>query len=62
MGDHSAPAGGWSEKVTGAWSWFVAHRRKMYAVAMVAIPLASRFVPDFPTDVFMDAARVFLGA
>jgi hypothetical protein len=62
MGEHSAADGGWLDKLTGALSWFAANRRKIYAVAVVVIPLASRYVPDFPSDAFMDAARVFLGA
>lgn len=62
MGEHNAPAEGWLEKVSGAVTWFVSHRRKLYGVALVVIPLASRYVPDFPTDAFMDIARVFLGA
>ncbi|AUG87287.1 hypothetical protein HOS59_gp23 [Streptomyces phage Rowa] len=62
MGDHSAPDGGFLDKAARAVSWFVANRRKIYAVVVVAIPLVSRVWPDFPADALLDAARIFLGA
>jgi hypothetical protein len=62
MGDHSAPDGGWSDKLSRGVTWFVANRRKLYAAAVVLIPLAARYIPDFPSDALLDALKVFLGA
>lgn len=62
MGDCSAPNGGWLDKASRAASWFVANRRKLYAVAVVAIPLAARYIPGFPADALLDACKAFLGA
>jgi hypothetical protein len=61
MGDHSTPDAGWLDKLSRAVSWFVANRRKLYGVAIVVIPLASRYVPGFPADALLDACKVFLG-
>lgn len=65
MGEHSAPESSWvrvARKALTAGKWVATHRRKLYAVAVVVIPLASRYVPDFPSDAFLDVLRAFLGA
>ncbi|MFE3409442.1 hypothetical protein ACFXMT_14230 [Streptomyces mirabilis] len=62
MADHSAPNDGWLDKAGEAVTWVATHRRKIYGAALVLIPLAARYIPGFPADAFMDAARLFLGA
>jgi len=62
MGEHSAPDGGWQGKLGRAALWLVANRRKVYAGLVVAVPLLARYIPGFPADALMEAARVFLGA
>jgi hypothetical protein len=59
MGEHTATPtdSSWLR----ALKWCVAHRRKLIAGAIVALPLVSRFVPGFPADVFVDVLRSFLG-
>lgn len=57
MGEHSAPTNklrGWA-----AYAW--AHRRKIASALIVALPLASRYVPDFPSDAVLSVLRAFLG-
>lgn len=39
-------------------AWVIAHRRKLYAVSVVAIPLVARYVPGFPTDEVLSVIRV----
>ena len=59
MGEHSkAEPVWWSRAVR----WVVANRRKIYAAAVVAIPLVSRYVPGFPADEILGVLRAFLGA
>ncbi|MFJ9318812.1 hypothetical protein [Streptomyces globisporus] len=62
MGEHSAPDDGWKANLGRAVLWLVANRRKVYAGLVVALPLLARYIPDFPSDALLDAARVFLGA
>lgn len=59
MGDHSADQ---PSKLREAFYWAVAHRRKLVSVAIIALPIVSRFVPDFPASQVVDYLRVFLGA
>jgi hypothetical protein len=58
MGTHSDE----SSKLREAWYWAVAHRRKILSGAVVALPLVSRFVPDFPSGEILTVLRGFLGA
>lgn len=58
MGTHSAD----SSKFREALYWLVAHRRKVAAAVVVALPFVARFVPGFPDDVIADALRAYLGS
>ncbi|MGW5637124.1 hypothetical protein [Streptomyces sp. NPDC003832] len=58
MGTHSAD----TSKLREALYWAVAHRRKLAAAVVVALPLVARLVPGFPDDVIADALRAYLGA
>jgi len=59
MGDHSAlPESALAR--AKAWAW--AHRRKIAMGAIVAMPLVSRVVPDFPANEAVSFLRMFLGA
>jgi len=40
----------------------ITNRRKIYAAAVVALPLVSRYVPGFPSDEILGVLRAFLGA
>jgi hypothetical protein len=65
MGEHSKPRKAYDAAFMAVYRsalWVGKHRRKIYAVAVVVIPLAARYMPDFPADALLDAARVFLGA
>jgi hypothetical protein len=65
MGEHSKGRKAYDSAFMAVYNsarWVTKHRRKLYAVAVVVIPLASRYVPDFPSDALMDVARAFLGA
>ncbi|MGW6754537.1 hypothetical protein [Streptomyces sp. NPDC055006] len=59
MGEHSAeePA-----KVAKALAWVAAHRRKIYGVIVVALPLVARYVPGFPADAVLKIVQAFLGS
>jgi hypothetical protein len=59
MGDHSA---GSEPAWYRAGVWTINNRRKLIAGAIVALPLLSRYVPDFPSDAIMTVLRGFLGA
>jgi hypothetical protein len=62
MGEHSATEGrDWKTKAAAALSWVSKHRRKIYAALAVGLPLASRWVPDFPSATVLDVLRAFLG-
>lgn len=69
MGEHSATGTGWRERAKAlaakTWAgirWFAANRGKILGVAVVALPLISRYVPSFPADAVLDVVRAFLGA
>lgn len=59
MGDHSIET---SSTVRDAFVWLLANRRKVVSVAIVALPIVSRFVPGFPSDEILSVLRGFLGA
>jgi hypothetical protein len=59
MGDHSTES---SSVLREALYWAVANRRKILSVAIVALPIVSRFVPGFPSDEILAVLRGFLGA
>lgn len=59
MGEHSAPAHS-ALYNAGAALW--KHRRKIASALIVALPIVSRFVPDFPAGEIVSALRAFLGA
>lgn len=59
MGDHSALPESTLARAK-AWAW--AHRRKIAMGAIVAMPLVSRVVPDFPANEAVSFLRMFLGA
>ncbi|MGW6920858.1 hypothetical protein ACWGA9_06175 [Streptomyces sp. NPDC054950] len=58
MGEHSAPESSWASRL----AWLVENRKKIVAGLVVILPLASRYVPGFPTDEVLSVLRVFLGA
>ncbi len=58
MGEHSAPS---PNKFMTAVGWAMEHKAKILSVAVVVLPLVSRYVPDFPSDAILSAVRVFLG-
>ena len=69
MGEHSAAEAGWkvkakrlAERTWAGIRWFAANRGKILGVAVVALPLISRYVPSFPADAVLDVVRAFLGA
>lgn len=62
MRDHSAPDGGAMAKVRDVARWVWRNRRKVAAAAIIAIPLAARYVPGFPADDAVSVLRAFLGA
>lgn len=59
MGEHEAP-GKPSWRV--ALDWALAHKRSILGVAVVALPLLSRYVPGFPAEEVLSLLRSFLGA
>lgn len=59
MGEHSAPQ---DSVATRARNFAWKHRRKIAMGAILAMPLVSRVVPDFPADEAMSLLRLFLGA
>lgn len=59
MGEHSKPS--WTSRLSDAGRWLAENRRKVYAVAVVALPLVSRYVPGFPSEEILSVARVILG-
>lgn len=64
MGEHSKPRKAYDAAFMGVYRaalWARKNRRTLYAAALVLIPLAARYWPDFPADALMDALRVFLG-
>lgn len=65
MGKHSKARRAYDAAFMKAYDaalWVGKNRRKIYAFLVVAIPLAARYIPDFPSDALMDVARIFLGA
>lgn len=62
MGDHSAPDSGALSKLGRVARWTWTHRRKVAAVALVAIPILARYVPGFPAAEAVSLLRTFLGA
>jgi hypothetical protein len=58
MGEHSAQTSKLRSLAAYAWT----HRRKIASALIVALPLVSRLVPDFPSDLILTYLRVFLGA
>ena len=62
MGEHGKSEPVWRTRLVGAVRWVVENRRKIYAAAVVAIPLVSRYVPGFPSDEILGVLRAFLGA
>lgn len=42
--------------------WAIAHRRKIIAAVVVALPFAARLIPGFPADVIGDALKAYLGS
>lgn len=59
MGEHGKSEPVWWSRAA---RWVVENRRKIYAAAVVAIPLVARYVPGFPSDEILGVLRVFLGA
>lgn len=59
MGEHSAPRDG---RLTRAARWVRTNRRSLALAALVALPIVSRYVPDFPADEALALLRGFLGA
>ncbi|MFF7408692.1 hypothetical protein [Streptomyces lydicus] len=59
LGTHSMPAAG---KMRTALAWLTKHRRKVYAVVVVLLPLVARYVPGFPADEILSVVRGILGA
>jgi hypothetical protein len=59
MGTHSADN---PSKVREAYYWAVAHRRKIASAVIVALPLVSRFAPDFPTAEVKSFLELYFGA
>lgn len=59
MGNHSADN---PSRIREALYWAVAHRRKILAVAVVALPLVARVVPGFPAEEVLTVVTGFLGA
>jgi hypothetical protein len=62
MGEHSAPDKGMKAKATELARWAWRNRRKVAATAIVAIPIAARYLPGFPADEALAVLRSFLGA
>ncbi|MFF8473873.1 hypothetical protein [Streptomyces sp. NPDC015414] len=48
-------------KVRAVAGWVWQNRRKVAAVLVLAVPLATRFVPDFPADEVLALLRAYLG-
>jgi hypothetical protein len=61
MGEHNAPDPGWAVKAKAVAAWLRSNRGKVLSVLVVALPLVSRFVPDFPSDALLSVVRAFLG-
>jgi hypothetical protein len=62
MGEHSSGIKSWGAKLVDGGKWAWAHRRKIASAIVVALPFASRYVPDFPSAEIMAILRAFLGA
>ena len=62
MGEHNKPESVWRTRLVRAARWVITNRRKIYAAAVVALPLVSRYVPGFPSDEILGVLRAFLGA
>lgn len=74
MADHEAPRlgvlsrlkasarYGFLAKVKNDAVWAVAHRRKVAAAIVVALPLISRALPSFPADDVLSFLRMYFGA
>ncbi|MGX1133198.1 hypothetical protein RKD49_005388 [Streptomyces glaucescens] len=45
-----------------ALEWAKAYRKSILAVAVVALPLVSRYVPGFPSDEILKVLGAILGA
>lgn len=65
MGEHSAPRRAYDAVFMAVYDgimWVAEHRRKLYAGALVALPLAARYIPGFPADALLDVCKAFLGS
>jgi hypothetical protein len=74
MADHEAPRlgilsrlkasarYGFLAKVKNGVAWAVTHRRKVAAAVVVALPLVSRALPDFPSAEVLTFIRAYFGA
>jgi hypothetical protein len=62
MGDHSSGVKSLGAKVVDSAKWVWAHRRTVASSLVVALPFASRYVPDFPSAEIVAILRAFLGA
>jgi hypothetical protein len=62
MGEHSAPRASLSDRIRRAATWVRANRRTLALAAILAVPVVSRYVPDFPVDAVLTALRGYLGA
>lgn len=59
MGEHSAPR---DRAIMRALTWAREHRRTILTVAVMSLPIVSRYVPAFPTAEVVNVLRLFLGA
>ncbi|MCX4572297.1 hypothetical protein OHB41_03670 [Streptomyces sp. NBC_01571] len=62
MGEHNAPDSGVTAKAMDVARWVWRNRRKVAAVALVAVPVVARCLPGFPAEEAVSVLRAFLGA
>jgi hypothetical protein len=62
MDENTAPANGLKAKAVELARWVWRNRRRVAAAAIVAVPIAARYLPGFPTDEAVAVLRSFLGA
>lgn len=56
MGEHSAPS-----KAKAVLTYVRTHKAQIATLSVLAVGLASRYIPDFPSDVVLRVVSVLLG-